>query len=307
MAPSAAPAPTTVCSSSMNVMIWPSLSLISFSTALSRSSNSPRYFAPATIAPRSSAISRLPRSDSGTSPATTRWARPSTTAVLPTPGSPMRTGLFLVRRDSTWITRRISASRPITGSRSPDLARSVRSIAVLLQRLVGALRVLRGDPGVPADLVERLDQRVGAGPGLPQQVGHVATAGGQADEQVLGGDELVAELPGPLGGGVDRRQQRPRRLRCAHRGACRLGQPGQQVLACRAARRPGSRRPPAAAEPRCRRPARSARPAGAPGSTCGWPAAAALRTAVLSASWLLRVSFSSMSRCSYYVYFGSSS
>src|SRR5436305_78431 len=27
-----------------------------------------------------------------------RWARPSTTAVLPTPGSPISTGLFLVRR-----------------------------------------------------------------------------------------------------------------------------------------------------------------------------------------------------------------
>ena len=99
IAPSAAPAPTTVCSSSMNVMIWPSLSLISFSTALRRSSNSPRYLAPATIAPRSSATTRLPRSDSGTSPATMRWARPSTTAVLPTPGSPISTGLFLVRRD----------------------------------------------------------------------------------------------------------------------------------------------------------------------------------------------------------------
>ncbi len=127
MAPSAAPAPTTVCSSSMNVMTWPSLSLISFRTALRRSSNSPRYFEPATMAPRSSATSRLPRSDSGTSPATIRWARPSTTAVLPTPGSPIRTGLFLVRRDSTWITRRISASRPITGSRSPSRARWVKS------------------------------------------------------------------------------------------------------------------------------------------------------------------------------------
>ena len=42
----------------------------------------------------------------------------STTAVFPTPGSPMRTGLFLVRRDSTCTTRRISASRPITGSRA---------------------------------------------------------------------------------------------------------------------------------------------------------------------------------------------
>ena len=46
--PSAAPAPTTVCSSSMKRTIWPSASTISFSTAFSRSSNSPRYLAPAT-------------------------------------------------------------------------------------------------------------------------------------------------------------------------------------------------------------------------------------------------------------------
>ena len=122
-----APAPTIVCSSSMNVMTWPAESVISLSTALSRSSNSPRYFAPATIEPRSSATTRLPRSDSGTSPATIRWARPSTIAVLPTPGSPISTGLFLVRRDSTCTTRRISVSRPITGSSSPLRARSVRS------------------------------------------------------------------------------------------------------------------------------------------------------------------------------------
>jgi hypothetical protein len=32
---------------------------------------------------------------SGTSPLMMRWARPSTMAVLPTPGSPMSTGLFL--------------------------------------------------------------------------------------------------------------------------------------------------------------------------------------------------------------------
>ncbi len=125
--PSAAPAPTTVCSSSMNVTIWPSLCLISFSTALRRSSNSPRNFAPATIAPRSSETSRLFFSVSGTSPAMIRWARPSTTAVLPTPGSPISTGLFFVRRDSTWTTRRISVSRPMTGSSLPSRACSVRS------------------------------------------------------------------------------------------------------------------------------------------------------------------------------------
>ena len=127
IAPSAAPAPTTVCSSSMKVMISPSASVISLRTALSRSSNSPRYLAPATIEPRSSAMTRLFFSVSGTSPSTMRRARPSTMAVLPTPGSPMRTGLFLVRRDSTWMTRRISSSRPMTGSSLPWRATSVRS------------------------------------------------------------------------------------------------------------------------------------------------------------------------------------
>src|SRR5262249_5337506 len=64
---------------------------------------------------------------SGTSPLTIRCARPSTMAVLPTPGSPIRTGLFLVRRDRTWTTRRISSSRPITGSSLPWAANCVRS------------------------------------------------------------------------------------------------------------------------------------------------------------------------------------
>ncbi len=53
-------------------------------------------------------------------------ARPSTMAVLPTPGSPMSTGLFFVRRDRTWMTRRISSSRPITGSSLPSRAACVR-------------------------------------------------------------------------------------------------------------------------------------------------------------------------------------
>ncbi len=122
-----APAPTTVCISSMKVMTSPSLSVISLSTALSRSSNSPRYLAPATMLARSSEMSRLLRRLSGTSPSTMRRARPSTMAVLPTPGSPMSTGLFLVRRDSTWMTRRISSSRPMTGSILPARAASVRS------------------------------------------------------------------------------------------------------------------------------------------------------------------------------------
>ncbi len=50
----------------------------------------------------------------GTSLLIIRWAIPSTIAVLPTPGSPINTGLFLVRRDKICITRRISSWRPIT-------------------------------------------------------------------------------------------------------------------------------------------------------------------------------------------------
>ncbi len=75
----------------------------------------------------SSATIRLFFSPSGTSPRTMRLASPSTMAVLPTPGSPMSTGLFFVRRDSTWMTRRISSSRPMTGSSLPLRASSVRS------------------------------------------------------------------------------------------------------------------------------------------------------------------------------------
>ena len=116
-----------VCSSSMKRTISPAAFSISASTAFSRSSNSPRYFAPARSAPRSSAQTRLPLSPSGTSPATIRCASPSTIAVFPTPGSPIRTGLFFVRRESTWITRRISSSRPMTGSSFPDSASAVRS------------------------------------------------------------------------------------------------------------------------------------------------------------------------------------
>ena len=116
MAPSDLPAPTIVCSSSMKSRISPSLPLMSSRTALRRSSNSPRYLAPATSEPIFSEKIFLSLSPSGTSPLAILWASPSTTAVLPTPGSPIRTGLFLVFRDRMRMTFLISASRPMTGS-----------------------------------------------------------------------------------------------------------------------------------------------------------------------------------------------
>ena len=127
IAPSVLPAPTIVCNSSIKSKILPSLFFTSFSTALSLSSNSPLNFAPATSAPISKAKIVLSLSPSGTSPCTIRMASPSAMAVLPTPGSPISTGLFLVLRDKIRITLRISLSLPITGSSLCCFARSTRS------------------------------------------------------------------------------------------------------------------------------------------------------------------------------------
>ena len=62
-----------------------------------RSSNSPLYLLPATMPERSNTTRRLSFTVSGTIPITMRCASPSTMAVLPTPGSPVRHGLFFVR------------------------------------------------------------------------------------------------------------------------------------------------------------------------------------------------------------------
>ena len=74
-------------------------------------------------------------------PSAMRCASPSAIAVLPTPGSPISTGLFLVRRESTWMTRRISSSRPITGSSLPSRASAVRSRPYFSSALVLLLGV----------------------------------------------------------------------------------------------------------------------------------------------------------------------
>ena len=94
----------------------PSLFLISSKTFFSLSSNSPRYLAPAIKEAILSSQIVLSFRVLGTSPLTILCASPSTIAVLPTPGSPIKTGLFLVLRDKTLVILLISSSRPITGS-----------------------------------------------------------------------------------------------------------------------------------------------------------------------------------------------
>ena len=57
---------------------------------------------------------------SGISPSTILWASPSIIAVFPTPGSPMRQGLFFVLLHNIWIILSISSFLPITGSIFPS-------------------------------------------------------------------------------------------------------------------------------------------------------------------------------------------
>ena len=284
-APSAAPAPTIVWSSSMKRTIWPSAAWISLRTALRRSSNSPRYLEPASSAPMSRAITRRSRSDSGMSPETIRWARPSTIAVLPTPGSPIRTGLFLVRRERTWMTRRISSSRPMTGIELADLRLGGQVAPVLLERAEGVLRVGRGDAMRAADLRDRLDQVLAIG----KQIGDARPLLGQGEQDVLGRDVLVAEAGGLLLGLLQdpdelaRRAARPGRC-CRSAGA-----------ACRSPRGPCERASCASTPRRCRTgtttpsswSSRARSRWG--GATSGFEFSEASRCAAATASWDLTV------------------
>ena len=83
--------------------------------------------APACNKPTSRVNKLTSRNEGGTSPATIFWAKPSTTAVLPTPASPVNIGLFWRRRIKMSITCLISSSRPTMGSILPERACSVKS------------------------------------------------------------------------------------------------------------------------------------------------------------------------------------
>ena len=120
-----------VCASSMNKIIGVRLAFTSSITPRRRLSNSPLTLAPACNKPRSRVRSATFNNGSGTSAATMRNAKPSTTAVLPTPGSPVRMGLFWRRRRRMSIICRISASRPNTASILPARACAVRSTVYL--------------------------------------------------------------------------------------------------------------------------------------------------------------------------------
>ena len=111
------------------------------------SSNCPLYFVPATTELRSRAKILLLRRFLETFLFIIFRASPSAIADLPTPGSPIRTGLFFFLLDSIWETLSISSSLPIIGSSISLFASSVKSLE--WDSSIGVLPDLPGsiDPG----------------------------------------------------------------------------------------------------------------------------------------------------------------
>ena len=133
-----------------------------------------------------------------------REARPSTTAVLPTPGSPISTGLFFWRRERICITRSISVWRPTTGSSFPSTASFVRlrpnwsrSFELFVfspggrarARLAAARAGEHADDLVPDLFRIRVEVEQDAR-------GDALVLAHEAEEDVLGADVVVAEREG---------------------------------------------------------------------------------------------------------------
>ena len=198
IAPSAAPAPTIVCSSSMNVMTSPSLSTISFRTAFKRSSNSPRYFEPgdhraqvqrdhALVLQRLGHVARhdpLRQSldDRGLAHA---GLADQDRVVLRAAGQHLDHAAHLF----------VAADHRVELA-LPRLLGEVAAVA--LERLVLLLGVLVGDALTPAHLGERRQHTVARQPGVLQDPRRARVDVEQRQQQVLGRDVLVGERLGLL-------------------------------------------------------------------------------------------------------------
>ena len=128
--PVAPPAPTIVWISSINRIISLFFSN-SFITAFILSSNWPLYLVPATKLAKSSEIIRLLNKTLDTFFWVILNAKPSAIADLPTPGSPIKRGLFFFLLLSICETLCISSFLPTIGSKTPFSAIKVKSFPKL--------------------------------------------------------------------------------------------------------------------------------------------------------------------------------
>ena len=217
-----------------------------------------------------------------------RWARPSTTAVLPTPGSPMSTGLFFVRRRQHLHDAADLGVAPDDGVELALAGAGGEVGAVLRQRLERALRVLGGDGAPPAQVGDLgLDGLGVHGARVPE-----LSRPREGEQQVVGGEVGVAHRPHQ---GGRRAEDRERLLPEARRGHRRPGGPGQRRRRCVLRRPPLAEVPPAASSAGVVVSGCSARArARCAGVISGWPLDCAARWAMARASAALAVGFNSM-------------
>merc|ERR1719399_1105022 len=216
IAPSVFPAPRTVWISSINKMTpGAGAAFTSASTDFNLSSNSPRYFAPATKAPRSSVRRPTPLRLSGTSSSTMRKASPSAMAVFPTPRLAHEAGVVL-RAPCEDLDR--APDLVVPPHDGIDLAvgrRRDEVVAVLLQGIKRRLGVLGVDLAAAAHGFDCFAQRGDVAYGLF----HFPIVEQRQRERVLR-NQGVALLLGDLRGALQRLAQiggrrsrgRPRRL-----------------------------------------------------------------------------------------------
>ena len=148
-------------------------------------------------------VDSLALQELGTPPDAIRWASPSTTAVLPTPGSPISTGLFFWRRERICMIRSISVCRPTTGSSQPSEACFVklrpnwsRSFELFVFSPPGAPAPAWRRPGPESMwMISLRIFRIGVE--VEQDArGDALVLAHEAEEDVLGADVVVPEREG---------------------------------------------------------------------------------------------------------------
>ena len=217
MAPSAPPAPTSVCSSSMKRMTFLACGT-SFMTALMRSSNWPRYLVPATIMARSrmtmrAVVGRI----SGTLPSTIVLGQALDDGGLADAGLAEQHGVVLgaAAEDLDDALDLVCAADDrvelaFAGQLGQVAAEGVqrRRLALAACRRLGALgrrsRLLRPRTSAPSRLRTSSRTSSSLSAEVHQHLGGDAfLLAQQAQEQVLGADVVVVEAAGLLDGVLD--------------------------------------------------------------------------------------------------------
>ena len=139
-----------------------------------------------------------------------RCASPSTIAVLPTPGSPISAGLFLVRRERIWITRSISVCgrspdracrpRPSRSGRSPARPGTASCSGAGCEPERARWPSARCPTGALAQHAHHLGAHLlqGDAHDLQHAGGHALAIAHQAEQQMLGADIVMVQSLAPL-------------------------------------------------------------------------------------------------------------